>query len=317
MSLFPNTQRHFMNLDRLSAQRRTLVFRAKILDALRAFFNARGYLEVETPIRIPGPLPEAHIQAVASDGWYLQTSPELCMKQLLAAGYERIFQICKCFRQQERGARHLPELTLLEWYTAGQNYRAMMDQCEELICLVAEQVGCLHALVYQGMPIDLSRPWQRLTVSEAFARFGSLSMAQALNEDRFDELMALEIEPGLAGDRPVFLCDYPASSASLARLKRGNPSLAERFELYIGGLELCNAFSELIDPQEQRQRFERELLRRQTSKEAAYPLPEKFLAALDRMPEATGNALGVDRLVMLLAGVDTIDAVVAFTPEDL
>lgn len=306
-----------MSIDRLSAKIRALNLRAEILGALREFFATRGYLEVETPIRIPGPLPEAHIQAVASDGWYLQTSPELCMKQLLAAGHERIFQICKCFRHQERGARHLPELTMLEWYTAGQNYHAMMDQCEALICFVAQQVGCLDALVYQGMPIDLSRPWRRLAVSEAFERFGSLSMAQALNEDRFDELMALEIEPGLTGDRPIFLFDYPASSGSLARLKPGNPSLAERFELYIGGLELCNAFSELIDPKEQRQRFEQELLRRQTSKEAAYPLPEKFLAALAKMPEATGNALGVDRLVMLLAGVDTIDAVVAFAPEDL
>jgi lysyl-tRNA synthetase class 2 len=306
-----------MDLDRLSTQGQILNFRAKIIGALRAFFAVHGYLEVETPIRIPGPLPEAHIEAVSSDGWYLQTSPELCMKQLLAAGYKRIFQICKCFRHQERGAKHLPELTMLEWYTAGQDYRAMMDQCEALICFVANQVGCQDSLVYQGVPIDLARPWQRVSVSEAFERFGSLTMTQALDEDRFDELMALEIEPGLDRERPVFLVDYPAASGSLARVKPDNPALAERFELYMGGVELCNAFSELIDPLEQRQRFEQELQRRRISGNVEYPMPETFLAALSKMPEATGNALGVDRLVMLLADVDTIDAVVAFTPEDL
>lgn len=306
-----------MNLDRLSAQRRTLILRAKILGALREFFISCGYLEVESPIRIPGPLPEAHIQAIAADGWYLQTSPEICMKQLLAAGYQRIFQICKCFRQGERGARHLPELTMLEWYTAGQDYRAMMDQSEALICFVANQIGRQDTIVYQGRLIDLTRPWQRLAVSEAFECFGSLTMTQALAEDRFDELMALEIEPGLDRKRPVFLVDYPAASGSLARFKPENPALAERFELYIGGLELCNAFSELNDPLEQRQRFEKELHRRRRNREVEYPLPEKFLAFLPKMPDAAGNALGVDRLVMLLADVDTIDAVVTFVPEDL
>jgi len=306
-----------MNIDRLSAKGRTLELRAKILGALRDFFTARGYLELETPIRIPGPLPEAHIEAVSSDGWYLQTSPELCMKQLMAAGYERLFQICKCFRHHERGAKHLPELTMLEWYTAGQDYRAMMDQCEELVCFVAKQIDRENTLVYQGAPIDLTRPWQRLSVSEAFKQLGSLTMTQALDADRFDELMALEVEPGLDRERPVFLIDYPAASGSLARLKADNPALAERFELYVGGLELCNAFSELIDPVEQRKRFEQELQRRRKSGEVEYPMPEKFLAALSKMPEATGNALGIDRLVMLLADADTIDAVVAYTPEDL
>ena len=306
-----------MNLDRLSAKARNLNVRADVLASLRAYFSARGYLEVETPVRIPGPLTEAHIEAVTSDGAYLQTSPEVCMKPMLAAGYANIYQICKCFRHAERGARHLPELTMLEWYTAGQDYAAMMTQCEELVCYVARQLDRMDTLNYQGCSIDLTRPWQRVTVADAFKRLGSISMQQALREGRFDEVMGLEIEPGLDCHRPVFLIDYPSSCGSLARLKPGNQELAERFELYIGGLELCNAFSELIDPLEQRQRFEQELQRRKTTGEVAYPLPDNFLAALSIMPEATGCAMGVDRLVMLMADTDTIDAVVAFTPEDL
>ena len=306
-----------MNLDRLSAKARNLNVRAEVLASLRAFFSNQGYLEVETPVRIPGPLPEAHIEAVASDGAYLQTSPEVCMKPMVAAGYANIYQICKCFRHAERGTRHLPEMTMLEWYTAGQDYSAMMNQCEELICYVARQLDRMDTLNYQGYAIDLSRPWQRVTVADAFKRLGSISMQQALSQGRFDEVMGLEIEPGLDRHRPVFLIDYPSACGSLARLKPENPELAERFELYIGGLELCNAFSELIDPAEQRQRFEQELLRRKTSGEVAYPLPDNFLAALSKMPEATGCALGVDRLVMLMADTDTIDTVVAYTPEDL
>jgi lysyl-tRNA synthetase class 2 len=306
-----------MNLDQLYTKRRALKLRSEILVALRAFFNTYGYMEVETPIRIPRPLPEAHIEAVSSDGWYLQTSPELCMKPLLAAGYQRIFQICKCFRHKERGAKHLPELTMLEWYAIDQDYYAMMDQCEALICFVANQVGCRDKLVYQGQAIDMKRPWQRLSVSEAFEQLGSSSLAQALAADRFDELIALEIEPGLDRSRPVFLYDYPAASGSLARLKPADQGLAERFELYIGGLELCNAFTELTDPAEQRRRFELELKRRRRDGLPEYTMPEHFLEVLHRLPDASGNALGVDRLVMLLADADTIDAVVTFVPEDL
>lgn len=291
--------------------------RAEILHRIRGFFRGRGFLEVETPLRIPAPLPEAHIEVVPSDGWVLQPSPELCMKRLLAAGHEKIFQICKCFRKAERGRRHLPEMTMLEWYASGQTYDDLMACCEDLIRLIACKLGMGDAVGYQGATIDLSAPWPRLTVSEAFRRFGSASMERALARGRFDELMGIEIEPHLGRERPLFLIDYPAEKASLARLKPDSPAVAERFELYIGGLELCNGFSELNDAAEQRRRFaaEQEFIR--DSGRAVRPLPERFLDALERMPSCAGNALGIDRLVMLFCNAAEIDEVVAFAPEDL
>ncbi|MEJ2155705.1 MAG: EF-P lysine aminoacylase EpmA [Desulfobacteraceae bacterium] len=297
--------------------RDNLVLRAGVIDAIRSFFKSNGYLEVETPIRIPAPAPEAHIDAEPSGSWYLQTSPELCMKQLLAAGYGRIFQICKCFRSRERGRRHLPEMTLLEWYTAEADYDHMMNQCEALIRSVAfERIGGLQ-LSYQGRNIDLSAPWQRLTVAEAFERYGALSVAEALEKRRFDEIMGVEIEPRLGMDRPVFLYEYPAQCGALARLKPDQPDVAERFELYIGGLELCNGFSELNDHVEQRSRFATEMIQRREAGKASGPMPENFLDALSTMPPATGNALGIDRLTMLLTDAGNIDEVVAFCPEEL
>lgn len=297
--------------------RRNLILRAKILQAVRLFFIQNDYLEVETPIRIPAPAPETQIDAQEAEGWFLHTSPELCMKRLLSAGYPRIFQICRCFRKHERGRRHLTEFTLLEWYTAGHTYLDMMVQCEKLIQFVAEAVGQFVSIDYKDRPILLSSPWDRMTVSEAFGRFSRTSMKEALAQDRFDEIMAIEIEPCIGNNRPVFLYDYPASCGALARLKPDNPSVAERFELYIAGLELCNAFTELTDPVEQRKRFEEERrLRRQAGK-IEYPMPESFLSALEDMPAASGNALGMDRLILLLTGANSIDDVVAFIPEEL
>ncbi|MDD2390127.1 MAG: EF-P lysine aminoacylase EpmA [Desulfobacterales bacterium] len=296
--------------------KRNLQLRARIIQAIRGFFIEQAFLEIETPCRIPAPAPELHIDAPPSGQWFLHTSPELCMKRLLAAGYGRIFQICRCFRQQERGNRHLPEFTLLEWYCQGFDYQDMMAQCEALICFVARQTVAKDSFVYQGRNIDLTPPWHRLTVLEAFDRYATVSMEAALRTNRFDEVIAFEIEPCLGMDKPLFLYDYPASCGALARLKDGN-RFAERFEMYISGLELCNAFSELTDPKEQRQRFEKEAGERIASGKSAYPSPEKFLAALKFMPESSGNALGVDRLVMLLADCSRIDDVVAFTPEEL
>ena len=272
---------------------------------------------METPIRIPAPAPEAHIDAQPSGSWFLQTSPELCMKRLLAAGYPRIFQICKCFRRNERGRRHLPELTMLEWYTAGHDYSNMMTQCEALLTEVAGSLGLREGLCYQGRRIDLSLPWPRITVAEAFDRLAGISVEQAMEEDRFEEVLALEIEPRLGVEKPLFLYDYPAACGALARLKSSNRRLAERFELYIGGLELCNAFTELNDANEQRARFDTERESRGQAGLTVYPMPERFLEALKDMPDAAGNALGIDRLVMLFADTTEIDDVVAFTPEEL
>ncbi len=301
---------------RQTAIRNNLIQRARIVSAVRQFFARHDYLEVETPVRIPAPAPELHIDAQPCGRWFLQPSPELCMKRLLAAGYPRIFQICKCFRQKERGRRHLPEMTMLEWYTAGADYRHMMDQCRELILYLVDRLDA-HPLTCQNHVIDLHEPWPRLTVSEAFDRFGTISMAAALGSRRFDEIMGLEIEPHLGLTQPVFLYDYPAACGALARLSTSRPGVAERFELYIGGLELCNGFSELTDPQEQRSRFENESKQRRAAGKTTYPMPEPFLAALDDMPEAAGNALGLDRLVMILTGQSSIDDVVAFIPEEL
>jgi lysyl-tRNA synthetase class 2 len=294
-----------------------LRLRAEIIQAVRSFFFERNYLEVETPIRIPAPIPEAHIDAVVSGDQFLQTSPEICMKQMLSAGFPRIFQICKCFRQNERGRRHLPELTMLEWYQAEVNYLDLMVECEELLCWVARHLGKINRLMYQHRPIDLTTPWTRLPVTEAFQQCGTISMKNALETGEFDTVMAMDIEPNLGYPNPVFLHDYPAQQGSLARLKPLDPSVAERFELYIAGIELCNGFSELTDATEQRNRFEKEQRLRQSLNKPVYPWPEKFLAALAHMPPAGGNALGIDRLVMLFADVANIDDVVAFTPEDL
>ena len=304
-------------LSKQSAIQGNLRLRAAIVQALRNFLIDDGYLEVETPLRIPAPAPEAHIDAQASGRWYLQTSPELCMKRLLAAGYERIFQICKCFRRKERGARHLPEMTLLEWYTAGHGYEHMMDQTERMIRQVAGCIGQKTSIGYQNRHIDIATPWRRMTVADAFDRHASMSLEAALTAGRFDDVMGLEIEPQLGFDQPVFLYDYPSDCGALARLKPDDNRWAERFELYIGGLELCNGFSELTDPVEQRIRFEQEQNRRRSAGQPVYPMPEPFLDALEMISSATGNALGVDRLVMLLAGAGQIDDVVAFTPEEL
>ena len=303
---------------RQSRIRRHLCIRHQLTAAIRAFFDSSDYLEVETPLRIPAPAPEAHIDPVPSADWYLQTSPELCMKRLLAAGYQRIYQICRCFRHGERGRKHLPEMTLLEWYTAYADYNDMMTQTEALILSVA---GVLldgrTSLTYLGRPIELTPPWERLAVAEAFARYGGVSMEQALAEDRFDMVMGLAIEPRLGLDRPVFLVDYPAAHGALARRKSDRPETAERCELYVAGLELCNAFSELTDPVEQRQRFEDERRAREAAGRELPPMPEPFLKDLTDLPPCTGNALGVDRLAMVFAGAATIDDVSAFVPEEL
>ncbi len=293
-----------------------LLLRSRVIHAIRSFFIEHDYLEVETPIRIPAPAPERHIDAVPSESWFLHTSPELCMKRLLAAGYPRIFQICRCFRHKERGRKHLPEFSLAEWYHAGFGYTDLMNECEDLILFCGKASGFGDILSCQGEDIHLEKPWTRLSVEEAFDEFASVSMETALSQGRFDEVMA-EIEPRLGHGKPLFLYDYPAASGALARLRPDKPWLAERFELYISGLELCNAFTELTDPEEQRLRFEQEIHDRKMSGKQTYPMPENFLNALQFMPPASGNALGADRLVMLFCNTRNIDDVVAFVPEEL
>ncbi|MBJ6723867.1 EF-P lysine aminoacylase EpmA [Geomesophilobacter sediminis] len=297
----------------LLRRKKALTERGAILNRIRTYFHEKGYLEVETPFRIPAPAPEAEIDAIPADGWFLHTSPELCMKRMLAAGYERLFQICRCWRAGERGVRHLSEFTMLEWYRAGADYNDLMAETEALVRFAAGQ----DKITYRGAEIDLALSWERISVPEAFERFGGLTMEEALAAGSFDEVMVGEIEPRLGQGRPTFLYDYPASRAALSRLKPGNNQLAERFELYLGGLEIANGFSELADPAEQRARFEAEKKAREREGRIGYPMPEKFLAALEDFPEAAGIALGVDRLVMVLLDAERIDDVVAFTTEEL
>ncbi len=301
----------------LARRKDNLKTRARMIQAIRQFFISRDYLEVETPIRVPTQAPEAHIDPLTSEGWFLHTSPELCMKRLLAAGYPRIFQIARCFRAEERGALHISEFTLLEWYRSQIDYKAMMEECEDLLLYLAEVLCHENVITYQGKEIVLERPWERISVRDAFERYSPITMEEALEQDRFDEIMVSHIEPRLGRKRPTFLYDYPASLAALSRLKKGDPTLAERFELYMGGLELANAFSELTDCDEQKARFAREQEHRRKMGKPPYPEPERFLAALPHMPEASGIALGVDRLAMLFTDSKTIDDVVTFTPEML
>ncbi len=333
---------------------RILKTRAKIIQAVRSFFTINGYLEIETPLRIPAPVPEANIELFQSEGWYLQASPEVCMKRLAAHGFSKIFQICKCFRKDERSDRHLTELTMLEWYTKDNTYVDLMNQCQELIQYIAAKIchnekkkaaisqdpkqripsmtGYAGAyadtkadiktkqklkIIYNGNPIDLSGQWQRLTVKQTFSKYGSVSMEKALSQNSFDYTMGFEIEPNLGQSRPTFIFDYPSSFASLAKLKSQDKKIAERFELYIAGIELANGFSELTDPVEQKKRFEEELELRKKAGGKITPLPEKFIEDLKSLPETAGIALGIDRLVMLFTDSASIDNVVAFTPEDL
>jgi lysyl-tRNA synthetase class 2 len=292
--------------------------RARIIQAIRAYFIKEGYLEVETPVRIPAPAPETHIDAPQSGTHFLHTSPELAMKRLVAAGYGRIFQICRVFREGERGRNHLPEFTMLEWYASGSDYNDLMVECEGLLKHIAQTLGLDDGtLRYGGMEINLSVPGERVGVHDAFARYTDVTADRALAEGDFDLLMAERIEPRLGMERATFLIDYPIECASLAAANPEDPTRAQRVELYLAGTELANGFTELTDPAEQRARFEKERAARSARGATLYPLPEPFLRDLEYMPPTAGMALGIDRLVMLFANVSSIDDVVAFTFEEL
>ena len=296
---------------------RYLEIRALVIQAIRDFFTSNLYLEVETPVLCPCVIPEAQIDPVTSEGYYLQASPELCMKRLLSRGFNKIFQLCKCFRKNERGSHHLPELTLLEWYAKDDTYVDLMKQCQGLIKFIAARLNREKQIKYQDKTIILDHPWQKLTVQQAFGIYADKSLDKALGDNSFDKILSFQIEPHLGNTTPVFLCDYPASLASLAKLIPGKPDYAQRFELYIAGIELANGFTELTDPVEQELRFEKENHIRISQNKPPIPIPDKFLKDLETMPDAAGIALGIDRLVMIFCDTTSIDDVVAFTPESL
>ncbi len=308
--------------------------------AVRAFFHSRGYFEVETPYAVAAPGEEVHLRAFATsrsfpDGtWedlWLHTSPEFAMKRLLVGGAGRIFQFARVWRNGEGSALHAPEFTMLEWYHPGAGMDTLIAETMDLMrSVLPPVVRC------RGVTTDLSR-FERLTVADAFARHVGVDLlaigedADALAaaagatrrdgeswEDLFFRLLLERIEPHLGRQRPTFLTHWPAAQAALARRDPVDPRVAERFEVYVCGIELANAFVELTDPVEQRVRFVADRERRHAMFGADWPLDEDFLAALTHgLPPTAGIALGFDRMAMIAAGADRIGQVLWLPPVDL
>lgn len=296
-----------------------LVARSQAQRFVREYFYREQFLEVDTPFRVPSPGLDLYVDAISADNQWLITSPEHHMKRLLVAGAQRIFQIAHASRTEELGPLHQPEFLLVEWYRAYAGMQEVMRDTEALLTgLLSLLRGAssaqepepnahpkpLNAFEYQGELYDLSRPFLQISVREAFQRFAGEEDVVRLardDEDRYFQLLVDHIEPALAQlKRPIFLHGYPLSQASLARPAPDDPETAERFELYLAGVELCNGFGELSDPKLQRARYEQALRERAARNMPVYPLDEPFLTALEEgMPQAGGNALGLDRVIML------------------
>ncbi len=302
---------------RLSRLKHNLKLRILILDGIRDFFRSEGFLEVETPLCVKTVAPEQYISPFTMDDWFLSTSPELHMKRLLAAGYSKIFQICHCFRKGERGQLHNPEFTMLEWYRIGADYMKIIEDTERLVSAIAKKLHSGSTIRYQGSEIILKRPWHRITVREAFLDSAGWDPFELNDLERFDIDLVEKVIPGFPGNRPTVLLDYPAAMASLSRLKPENPEVAERAEVFMGGLEIANAYSELTDAVEQEQRFRREIENMKKEGKGDFALPRKFLDALPALPECGGNALGIDRLAMLFCDASSVDEVIAFPWEEV
>ena len=334
--------------DRHIDRRPALLLRNRILAAFRAWFDACAFVEVEAACLQVSPGNEAHLSAFATEALgasgartplYLHTSPEFACKKLLAAGETRLFSVARVFRNRERGPLHHPEFTMLEWYRAGAPYALLMADCAELLTLAAETAG-IRRLIYRGREADPHVEPERLTLAEAFDRFAGIDLLATVSPagetdrdalaaavaaadlrvapddtwaDLFSRVLVARVEPHLGIGRATILCEYPVSEAALARPAVHDPRVAERFELYACGVELANAFGELTDPVEQRRRFEAEMAEKLRVYGERYPIDEEFLAALAAMPEASGIALGFDRLVMLACGANRIDDVI-WTP---
>lgn len=331
-----------------SEKRAYLAVRSQCLQALRGWFFAQNFDEVHTPALQVTPVMDPHIhgfktQLVEPDlqtahEMYLHTSPEFAMKKLLVAGMARIYQLCPVYRNGDMSRLHSPEFMLLEWYRTQSDYHAMMQDCEDLVRAMAQEIGKMD-VVHKDLRCDLSQPFERISVAQAFERYANIDLHAYLHDrdgfaacimdqgirvadddawdDIFFHVMAERIEQHLGKGRGCILYDYPAAMASLSRKKPEDPRYAERFELYLCGVEIANAFSELTDAAEQRARFEADMADKKRLYGAAYPLDEDFLQALDHgMPESSGCALGFDRLVMLLAGADNLDQVL-WCPVDV
>ena len=317
-----------------------LAARARALAAVRGFFSDREFIEVETPLLVPSPGLEIHLDAVTAGDGYLITSPEYQMKRLLAAGFERIYQVCKCFRAGEHGPHHASEFTMIEWYRAFAPLESIIRDTEELVAHVVTAVSGAPIARVDGRSIDVTPPWPRLGVREAMDRWAFVEVegdepaatlvsrvraagidvaADTAWDDAFFAAFLARVEPAIAAlDHPLILEDWPAPLAALARRHPSDPRFALRFEAYVGGLELANAFDELTDATEQRARFEDDQRNRRARDRAVYPIDAKLIAALhEGLPPSAGIALGFDRLVMLATGASTIDQVLTFTAAEL
>lgn len=287
--------------------------RADVLHHTRQFFRHRGFLEVQTPTRLAAPALEDYIDAEPSGSHWLRTSPELHMKRLLGAGVETVFQIGPCFRRGETGSRHLPEFTMLEWYRADADWLDVLADTKALIREVARKLGCSEKLTVHNARVDLAEPWEQLTLQQAFETYASADLDRCVDDGTYEQVLVTKVEPNLGVKRPTILTEYPAGSTGLSKNMPAKPNRAERWELYVAGIELANACSELIDPVEQRRRFETCARQRAEKGKDVYPLDEAFLEALCAgLPPCAGVALGLDRLVMVLADAPDIQHVVAF-----
>lgn len=320
--------------------------RAKIIRAIRDFFWQRNFLEVDTPelVALPGQEPyleifdtEVRDDRGAKFSAALITSPEYAMKKLLAAGFQNIFQITKAFRNNESfGGEHNPEFTILEWYRQNASYADIMRDAEELILHILGALNLPKIIDYQGVKIDFSAPWEQMSVAEAMKKYAGVenlsygTLAAAAKEKGykiadgepydsvFFKIFLNEIENKFDPSRPIILYDYPAELGALAKRKDGNPALAERFEAYVGGLEVANAFGELLDEGEQRERFMEEQKIRTAAGKKTYPIDEDFMDALRAgIAPSGGIALGVDRLVMLLTDQKNIEDVIFFPAKEI
>ena len=302
---------------RLTCMKPNLERRASINRFTRAFFIEQGFLEVETPIRVPSVAPELHITPFESEGWFLSTSPELHMKRLLAAGYDKLFQVSHCFRKGERGQRHNPEFIMLEWYRTGADYMQMVHDTERLVMTLIDRLELAPVIQYRSRNIDLTLPWPRISVHDAFLRTAGWDPIAKPDPLRFDIDLMDKVIPSFTSTRPTVLLDYPSTQTSLARLKPGEPGVAERAEVFIGGLELANAYSELINAQEMEKRLQKEIETIQREQGRVIAMPQQFLEAATHLPECGGIALGMDRLVMLLCDEDSMEKVVTFTVDEV
>ena len=329
-------------------RRPLLIQRGRLKAAIRAHFEAQQFTEVECGALALSPGNETHLHAfetrfLAPDGadqlLYLHTSPEFAAKKLLTAGEVRIFDFARVFRNRERGRLHAPEFTMLEWYRAHEDYAAVIADSLALVRLAAEVVEA-QRFSHRQAQCDPRAQAERLTVAEAFTHFAGIDLLTTLSasgegdtaalrsrarrggvdvsdddawSDMFCKILTLRVEPRLGLERPCILYEYPVCEAALARVSARDPRVAERFELYVCGVELANGFGELTDPVQQRARFEKEMAKKERVYGKRYPLDESFLAALPHMPPASGVAMGFDRLVMLATGAPNVDAVL-WTP---